>query len=152
MLKRLKDGSYQIQTTKDAIEAVELRQELKEAINEAEQDAVAVTKALAEFMRKSNLPDFKAGEYRAKFVRRTQRFWDAERLKEIVRDEFDYEDGDSWQKLWQSLTVRIPDSEKINQAVAAKDVELDDIQDAYVEIPGNEYLDIRKVADDAEGR
>jgi len=143
-LKREDNGTYTIRTQAEAEEAIGLRQELKADIQDAEQDATEISKALLRFLQDSELDELEVPGFRAKIIQRNYPKWNGLKLRRLLKKRFA---ADEWQGWWRSLTTRIPDQEKINEAVAAGEIEMEDIEAAYEDNPGQPFLEVRKVSD-----
>ncbi len=152
-LKQNINGQYVISTKEEAQRALTMMVELQESIteqmeeygiSEMMQDAAELKKAATAFcvskkIDKLRLP--KAGKY-ATMVRAVQ-----ERIWIGTRDDlYEYDRAGATDKLqikplkslvskevWMKITKRVPDPERIDQAVAEGIVSLDEIAPAYVE-------------------
>jgi hypothetical protein len=161
-LKRNANGQYVIKHKDEAIRALAMVLRIQaeiDALNEEHgisemmQDAAELKKAATAFCNSKsidvvNLPEKKY----AKLIRSaSSRYWigtkadipqsanAAKPLKSLVSKE-----------MWLKLTKRVPDPAKIDKAVAEQVVKLEDIEDAYVEIPRAPYLRIYDEGDEEE--
>lgn len=135
-LKLNKNGTYTVKTKADVEEAIRLRQELKADIQEAENDATELTKAIRGWMLDHKQDEIKVEGFRAKMIVRTSGAWNGRKLRRILK-------GKGLLPVWTRVTTRVPDPDKIQEAVGEGLITMDEIEPAYEETRGAPYIDIR---------
>jgi hypothetical protein len=152
-LKRLKNGQYRIETKKQAVEALE-----ESGIVEMQMDTVELKKAVTAFMAEKNAQALeipKAGKV-AKLIMGFDGTWIETRrdalaanlpagvrnLKSIVAGKTVKLNNGRKTTLWNYITKRVLDPDKLAEAVATGAVDEDEIKDAYYEKPRAPYVRI----------
>jgi hypothetical protein len=153
-LKQNKNGQYVISSKRDAVQALALMEELREEIEalstkygltEMMQDAAELKKAATGYMTNNNVKELdvpKAGKV-ARLQQAVSGMWIGDR--DDIPDDVPARDVKTLKSLvsksiWLKLTRRVPDSEKIAEAVQDGLVTEDEISDAYFEKPSAPYL------------
>jgi hypothetical protein len=160
-LKRLKNGTYEIKNEKDAIRAVELGYELKEALRDDMNNATELHRAAARYYQaqsddsRARLSElYIADGVRATLVQRFSRFWiglksdmppdappEARTLRAICGNRKIRRDRDGKLiPLWNFVTKRVPDPEKIEMAINLGYLDEDEASKAFLEKPQAPYF------------
>jgi len=137
---------------RELVEALERLDELQEQIAPLENEASALKVAATKYATSRGLDVVQLDGRYWRRVRRSSRRWvgteeempekapkGAQALSELVRGRYVTRKGKKI-ALWNLLTKRVPDPERIDAAIKAKQIKLDEIEAAYVEIPQAEFL------------
>lgn len=147
MLRKSKSGQYIVKTKADAIEALERVEEIDKKLKPLMIEQTELKKAATAYADEKNLDVVQlAGRY-WRLITRYTRMWvgtadempgdvsDAVSLYEICKGK--KVDG---KPLWQLVTKRVPDPEKINEAVGKGWVKEKEIHKAFIEKPQTPFL------------
>lgn len=144
-LKSKSSGEYIIKTKKDAQQAIQMAQEIKEAIADDVKDAGNLMRSAAHFVR-DNMEDgqIKVGNKQFNLIRPSKRLWVVydEDMPENAPDDAEALENLVDKKTLAKLTRRVADPEKIEIAVGTGLVDEDEIAPALIEIqdPKSVYL------------
>lgn len=128
-LKEAKIGGYVVNSEDDAKKALQMRVELKDGIAEELQQIEELGQAVAGWMKNNDVKQISIeGGHGTLIQRYNPNKWDGDVLLELVKKA----KPKSWKRIWQALTSRQPDPDKIQQAVKEGLIALPKIEDAYV--------------------
>jgi hypothetical protein len=155
-LKRLRNGTFEVKTKAQAVEAFKTSQELSEAVRELEKENgidemrmdstemhLAATRYMAD--KKIKALEIPGISKVAKLIQGSRSMWletkddlkkqgvpdGARSVRQIVGKE-----------VWKQITKRALDPDKLAEAVATGVVDEDEVNQAYVEIPNAPYVRI----------
>jgi hypothetical protein len=112
-----------------SIAEIEREMEEQYELSTMRREAINLKRAAEEFMAKREVDDIEMEGWRARLVRRYDRRWNAETLKRLVS-----------KSTFVNLCTLTPDAEKIDDMVRRNKVKMDDIAEAYEEIPQRPFL------------
>lgn len=153
-LKRLKNGTFEVKTKAQAVEAFERSQELAEGIRELEKehsidemriDSTEMHKAATRYMEGKRLKALEIPGLSkvAKLVEGSRGMWietkaDLKKLKNDagVRSVRQIVGAD----IWKQITTRKLDPDKLAECVATGLIDEDEVNEAYVELPNAPYV------------
>lgn len=125
-----------IESEDDAAAALEEMEEISAAIEAAQRRTVELKKAATDWAVDSKVAVIQLGDHYYRQIQRSQRQWDLEKLKKITKDMT----TPSGKSLFNFITRRSADPDKINQAVAKKFISEKKINKAFVEKPQAPFL------------
>jgi len=139
-LKRNKDGTYIIRTPEEAATAIAKAVTIKESIQDEIDEMERLKWASSSWMKENDvirlpLPGMKK---KATLVQRHSSAWDRDVLLKLVKKA----KPKSWKKVWQALTTREPDRDKIQQAIKDGIIKADSISDAFIQKPQNVFVQV----------
>ena len=146
-LKRNVNGSYTIRSKAEAEEALRLLEEIEEEISPKMIQATELKKAATAYAVDKKLDVIQLDGCYYRQINRSTRFWvgtDADipagiakvkSLQSLVKGK-----KAKGRPLWQFITKRVPDSDRINEAIGMGWIEESEIQDAFVEKPQRPFL------------
>lgn len=147
-LKKTKSGQYVVKTKADAIEALEKLEEINKKMEPLVIEATELKKAATAYANDKKLDVIQlAGRY-WRLVTRYTRMWvgmpddmpdnisdRAISLYEICKGK-----KAEGKPLWQLVTKRVPDPDKINEAVGKGWIKEKEVQKAFIEKPQQPFL------------
>lgn len=139
-LRKLGDG-YKITTAAEAEQAVQMAVEIEDAIKEDLEDAKMLKSSAARWMASNHvryIPTSKGR--RATVIQRYDRTWDGKKLFKLLKKNY----PKKYKKLWKEITNRVPDKDKINEAVKAGLIDPEKISDAFTEKAQSPYIQLFK--------
>jgi hypothetical protein len=108
--------------TNATIADIEEQVEEEYALGSQRRLALALDTAIKNFQLDSGIQEIEREGYRLQIVRRFKRYWDAEKLRKLVSP-----------KEWQVITDRVPNPDKIDNAVREGVLDLKKINRAFIE-------------------
>jgi hypothetical protein len=147
-LKKNKDGTFQIKTVADATEAVARAREYKAEIKDIMNDTTELSRAAARFLHEKGISEVELEDgSTVKVVQRHNRFWaatdddvpdgiGARSLRSIIGDR----KTGKGKKVWNFITKRVIDEDKLDIAVGRGYITEDEIAPALIEKPQSPYL------------
>jgi hypothetical protein len=126
----------EIDSMEAAQAALEEMQEINTAITAAQARTVDLKKSVTAWAVQKKIDVIQIDGCYFRQITRMNRGWDAEKLKKIVKG---MKDG-SGKPLWNFITKRVPDAEKIDAAVTMKFISQKKVDKAFVEIPQAPFL------------
>jgi hypothetical protein len=146
-LKRNVNGTYTIKSKAEAEEALRLLEEIEEEISPKMIQATELKKAATQYAVDKKLDVIQLDGCYYRQINRATRFWvgtdddvpdgltNVKSLQSLVKGK-----KANGKPLWQLITKRVPDPEKISEAVGKGWVEETEIQEAFVEKPQRPFL------------
>lgn len=132
-LKERAQGGFVVDSKKAAEKALALALELKAEIEPLEEERKELMDGVARWMKENDQKQL-AIPNQSKHGTLVQRYgtskWDGDKLLGILKDLFP---NGEWRRKWQALTIRIPDSDKIQQAIKDEVVDGDEIKEAFIQ-------------------
>jgi len=144
-LKKRDDGEYAIKTFADAQQALELALQIEDEIMDDYNDMKQLKSSVARWMDRNDTKRITSGKEGspmegryATVIVRSRRKWNADKLKSALKEI----SARDWKHLWQHCTVRVPDADKIDQAVKRGLIELEDISEALEETKDAPFIQV----------
>lgn len=139
-LKLDSEGKVMVTTPEECVKAVELAYELKEGIKEELDEIDELRKAAANYMKENDIKqlDLPNVDGHATLIQRHDSYWDGEELLDLVKEH----EPKNWKRIWQRLTVRVPDREKIQQAIRNGLIDADSISGAFKQKAQKPYVQV----------
>jgi hypothetical protein len=156
MLKRNKTGTYTIRSKAEAEEALRLLEEIEEEISPKMIQATELKKAATAYAVDKKLDTIQLDGCYYRQITRYTRFWvgtdedvpaeqaGVKSLQALVKGK-----KANGKPLWQLITKRVPDPDKISEAVGKGWIEETEIEQAFVEKPQRPFL--QRFTGDADG-
>jgi uncharacterized coiled-coil DUF342 family protein len=129
--KKKQIDKFVISTPDELAHAVQMAYEIKEQIKPELEKIEILRKGAAEYMKENDIVQvqFPSMEKHGTLVQRHTTFWDRQELLKLVKKA----KPKSWKKVWQAMTTRQPDSEKIQEVLKEGLIKADVISDALVQ-------------------
>lgn len=144
------DGTIVIKTDTDAANALKMFRELKaerDAIFEEagladiEKDLVSYKAAVTNYMIAKKKKSIPGSGYHGTLVEGFDGRWDMVKLRRILKKK------ENFKEIWNTITTRTLDAEKLNEAVEEGMIKAKEIQAAWVEVPRRPYLRLFEESD-----
>lgn len=126
----------EIDSMEAAVAALEQMEEINEALMQAQKRTVDLKKAVTSWAVYKKVDVIQLDGHYYRQIQRHNRGWDADKLKDAVKGLKDKKG----KPLWNFITKRIPDPEKIDMAVNMKLVPEKKIMKCFVEKPQAPFL------------
>jgi hypothetical protein len=139
-LKVNTEGKVVITSPDDAAKAMEMAYEIKEGIKEELEEYEELRLAVADYMHRAHIKQvtFPNMEKHGTLIQRHDSFWDRTELLALVKKA----KPKTWKKVWQALTTRQPDREKIQESIKAGVISGDAISEAFKQKPQRPYVQV----------
>ena len=128
-----------IKSLADATQALERVDEIQAEIDPLMREATELKKAATEFCVRKKVDVVQLDGHYYRHIQRYNRTWDSDALYGLVRGLKVKVKGKTT-PLWQILTKRVPDPERINEAVGKGYITMDAIEAAFVEKAQSPFL------------
>ena len=126
----------EVNSMKEAVAALEQMEEIQAEIEEKQRQTVELKQSVTSWAVDHKVETIQLDDHYYRQIQRYNRGWDADALKELVKGK---KDGNG-KPLWNFITKRVPDAEKINTAVKMKFLKQTQVDKAFVETPQKPFL------------
>lgn len=140
-LKEREQGGYVITTPDECAQALRMAAELKEEISEELEDIEALRDSAARYMEENHIKQIPIPELgkHGTLVQRSSSGWNRAELLKLVKKHCK---GDSWKRVWQALTTRQPDPDKIQVAIQSGLIDGEKISPAFEQKQHKGYVQL----------
>lgn len=135
MAKKVQQAAHAITTKKEAIAALKRLEEIQVEIEEALDESVRLKKGATAWAAETRTTVIQLDGAYYRLVQRYSRSWDEAKLRKLVKDV-----KVNGKALWNLITTRQPDPDKIQAAVAQGWIKQKEVDKAFIEKPQAPFL------------